>query len=275
MGDRIWLGVGVSALIFTSLYGCIGPCADDCVDEPYRVPDAGADHAAAQPVSGAPTCYDENGAVTLWQFTGPVAHQNRCTSQQIAEIGAVCFGVSGAVADESTPSDASMDASSITGASVDASSTVDAGTQCDVFKALNVDCATCLVGAPYDGGSSNPSPIVIPVSADSAEQAVDTAGCVASLSTANATCKQNYEELSLCSHTACSVCSPADLQSCLTFASDPAGVSFCSPGLGTVDYTCNTLITSVPMGDQGSQCAVGSTEFASEFSIVANTMCGH
>jgi len=264
MGARAWLGVGVTALVAASFYGCVGPCSDDCPSADYsaHVADAGTDHTVAQPQSGAPTCYDENAAVGFWYFTGPVAHQNRCTSAQIAAIGASCFGVSSGDIDASTPNDAGDDAS-----------TVDAGTSCEAIEALDSDCATCIVGAKYDGGAYNPSPIVFPVSADSAQLDIDTAGCVASLSTANAQCKQGYEELSICSKSVCSVCAPADLQSCLTYAGDPNVGAFCEQS-ARVDYTCNALVTSVPATDQQTQCAVGSTDFATQFSIVANTMCG-
>jgi hypothetical protein len=265
MGARAWLGVGVSALIVMSFYGCVGPCSDDCPSGDYsaHAADGAADHTVAQPQSGEPTCYDENGAVGLWFFTGPVAHQNRCASAQIAELGAACFGVGSAITDASTPDDADADASSA----------VDAGTSCKEVEALNADCATCIVGAAYDGGAYSPSPIVFPVSADSAELSVDTAGCVASLSTANAQCKQGYEELSICSNSVCSVCAPSDLQSCLTYAGDPNIGAFCEEG-ARVDYTCNALVTSVPLTDQQAQCGVGSSDFATAFAIVANTMCG-
>lgn len=264
MGARAWLGVGTSALIILSFYGCVGPCSDDCPSGNYNahVVDAGSDHTVAQPQSNPPPCYDENAAVGLWYFTGPVAHQSRCTSTQIAEIGAACFGVTSAITDASAPNDADADASDI-----------DAGTSCKEVEARNADCATCIVGAAYDGGASSPSPVVFPVSADSAQLNVDTAGCVASLSSANAQCKENYEELTICSNSVCSVCAPSDLQSCLAYAANPYVGAFCEQG-ATVDYTCNALVTSVPLTDQQTQCAVGSTDFATEFTVVANTMCG-
>ena len=263
MGVRMWLIVGASILIPASSYSCVGPCSDDCPSGPYLAAlDSGSDRTFAQPQNGAPTCFDVDSALGLWQYTGPVAHQNRCTSDQIAAMAIACFGVSAGREDASTPDDASTDASSAN----------DAGAPCASFEMSNVDCAACVNGAAYDGGSYNPSPVVIPVSADSAESTINVAGCVATLSTANATCKQNYEGLSFCAHTACSVCPTSEIQACLSYAvTEPYSV--CTQ-LGTVDPTCNTLVTSVPMIDQQTQCAVGSTNFATELSIVASTMCG-
>lgn len=263
MGVRTWLIVGVSIAIPASAYGCVGPCSDDCPSAAYLASlDSGSDRTVAQPQNGAPTCFDVDSALGLWEYTGPVAHQNRCTSDQIAAMATACFGVNAVGEDASAPDDASTDASIAN----------DAGAPCAIFEMRNADCAECVNGAAYDGGSYNPSPVVIPVSADSAESTINVAGCVATLSTANATCKQNYETLSFCAHTACSVCPASEMQGCLSYAmTEPYSV--CTQ-MGTVDPTCNTLVTSVPMIDQQTQCASDSTSFATEFSIVANTMCG-
>lgn len=261
MGDRAWIGIGVTILICGASYSCTGPCSDDCPEEPYQqVVDAGIDRAVAQPQSGAPTCFDGDSILGLWEFTGPVAHQNRCTPQQIAAIANACFGVDGGDAD-----------AAIVDGGADVSTALDAGSPCATFTANNFDCAACINGAAYDGGSYSPSPVVIGVSADSAEQTINIAGCVASLSTANATCKQSYENLQLCADTACSVCPASDLQACLGYAKSPQ--TECTES-ETVDPTCNTLVTSVPQNDQQTECAAGSSDFATQLAIVASTMCG-
>ncbi|MGH7285545.1 MAG: hypothetical protein ACRELY_28825, partial [Polyangiaceae bacterium] len=122
----------------------------------------------------APACYALSGAV-FENANAPAVHQNVCNSTQVSGFMTACLGSGTA-------------------------------TDCNNFYAANAACATCIGGPDSADAGAFTYPATIPV--DSAGNvAANVSGCIAALSTGDATCKLAFNQLEECEQSACSTCS--------------------------------------------------------------------
>ena len=188
----------------------------------------------------APACYNLSGAVVFQTgVNAPAVHQNKCNSTQISGFMTACLS---------------------------------GGTQtdCDNFYSANGNCATCLAGPNSADAGAFTYPATMPIDS-SGDVVANTSGCVAALSTGDATCKLTFNQLEECSGSACSTCSTdPDSTACLDYAqADTGGCA----GSFAVDSTCMDAVNA-SASTNGTACGVGAADFATAYNAVATTMCG-
>ena len=190
----------------------------------------------------APACYNLGGAVVIQTgVNAPAAHQNKCNSTQISGYMTACLS---------------------------------GGTQadCDNFYAANGACATCIGGPISADAGVFDYPATIPIDS-SGDVVANSSGCIAALSSGDATCKLTFNQLAECEQSACSTCSTdPDNTACLDYAdADTGGCA----GSFAVDSTCTTAVnTSESNTTNQTACGIGAADFATAYNAVATTMCG-
>jgi hypothetical protein len=166
--------------------------------------------AAATSVSGLPA------------YTS-VSHQSVCTTQDVSDAVAACFGSTGSPA------------------------------KCTTWQTANAACAACAVPPnTADGGSPPPTGAIFCVDAVG-ECFVNTAGCI-QVKDGNSTCASTIQELNLCELTAC------DSPSCVTAlqSNDPTG-SFAACQTAADQIACSSQLTAATAGCTGNDIADGGS----------------